>query len=156
MVTRVRLQHFRSYKDAAFELGSGVNIIVGPNASGKTNLLEAILVLARGASYRAADADLVAFGADWARLDAQMHDETKRLVKLQMSGPEKAEKTFEIDDQVQKRLSQQKMLPVVLFEPNDLRLVNGEPGIRRDFLDDLAEQLKAGYGDTRRRYRRAR
>ena len=51
MISNVRLQHFRSYKDSAFEFGDGVNIIVGPNGSGKTNLLEALLVLARGGSY---------------------------------------------------------------------------------------------------------
>ena len=48
MITDLRLQHFRSYSDDSFELSPGVNIVVGPNASGKTNLLEAVLVLARG------------------------------------------------------------------------------------------------------------
>ena len=72
MVTDLRLQHFRSYKDAAFEMGPGVNIIVGPNASGKTNLLEAVLVLARGGSYRAKDAEIIMFNKEWGRLDADL------------------------------------------------------------------------------------
>ena len=98
MVTDLRLQNFRSYKDASFELDPGVNIIVGPTASGKTNLLEALLVLARGSSYRAKDTDLVAFGAPWARLDADLPDGT-RIVKFQTDGAEKVSKTFEIDGQ---------------------------------------------------------
>ena len=61
MITDLRLQQFRSYADELFELNPGVNIIVGPNASGKTNLLEAILVLALGSSYRAKDSELTMF-----------------------------------------------------------------------------------------------
>ena len=58
MITTIRLQNFRSYADAVFEFEPGVNIVVGPNASGKTNLLEAVMVLARGSSYRARDIEL--------------------------------------------------------------------------------------------------
>jgi DNA replication and repair protein RecF len=153
MVTDLRLQHFRSYKDASFELESGVNIVVGPNASGKTNLLEAVLVLARGSSYRAKDADLVAFGADWARIDADLPD-SKRTVKLQMTEPEKVVKSFEIDGQTLSRLTTARSLPVVLFEPNHLLLLSSSPDLRRSFLDDLLEQTVPGFGATRRHYKR--
>jgi DNA replication and repair protein RecF len=152
-VTDLRLQHFRSYDDAAFELEPGVNIIVGPNASGKTNLLEAVLVLARGSSYRAKDADLVAFGADWARLDADLPD-SKRVVKVQKMGEEKTAKTFEIDEQKLARLTPARTLPVVLFEPNHLLLLNSSPDLRRSFLDDLLEQTRPGFGATRRHFKR--
>lgn len=153
MITDLRLQHFRSYKDSSFEIGPGVNIIVGPNASGKTNLLEAVLVLARGGSYRAKDADLVQFGADWARIDADLPD-SKRVVKLQTAGADKVAKTFQIDGQVLARLMQARTLPVVLFEPNHLLLLNSSPELRRAFLDDLLEQTVPGYGGTRRHYKR--
>ena len=69
MIDSLRLQNFRSYADASFEFEPGVNIVVGPNASGKTNLLEAVLTLARGSSFRARDSELVRFGKPWARLD---------------------------------------------------------------------------------------
>lgn len=152
VITDLRLQHFRSYKDAAFELSPGVNIVVGPNAGGKTNLLEAILVLARGASYRAKDADLVAFGQDWARLDADL-PAGHRTVKLQHTG-DKVAKTFEIDGQSLGRLGPARTLPVVLFEPNHLLLLNSSPDLRRAFLDDLLEQTLPGFGATRRHYKR--
>lgn len=154
MITDIRLQNFRSYQDAAFEIGPGVNIIVGPNASGKTNLLEAVLVVARGGSYRVKDADLVRFGADWARLDADTADGAKRTVKLQAQGVEKMSKTFEMDGQTLARLSPQRTLSTVLFEPNHLLLLSGSPDLRRTFLDDLLEQVRPGFGPVRRHYKR--
>ena len=77
----IRLQNFRSYSDASFEFDKGVNIVIGPNASGKTNLLEAILVLSSGKSFRAKDADLVKFAKPWARLDG-FFGASNRTVKL--------------------------------------------------------------------------
>ncbi len=153
MIRKLRLQNFRSYKDAVFEIGPGVNIVVGPNASGKTNLLEAVLVLAHGSSYRTKDAELVYFGSEWARLDADAVD-GKRVVKYQFQGPEKISKTFEIDDHALTRLTPARMLPAVLFEPNHLLLLNGSPDLRRSFLDDLLEQARPGFGATRRHYKR--
>src|SRR5690348_477280 len=104
MITDIRLQNFRSYRDAAFELSPGVNIIVGPNASGKTNLLESILVIAHGGSYRAKDAELTSFDAEWARLDADL-PESKRVVKIQKAADGRATKAFDIDGHNLSRLS---------------------------------------------------
>lgn len=152
MITDLRLQNFRSYKDGSFELSQGVNIVVGPNASGKTNLLEAVLVLARGQSYRVKDAELVKFTKPWARIDADLSTGGKRTVKIVT---EPAAKTYEIEGKSFKRLSLQHSLPVVLFEPNHLQLLGGSPERRRDYLDDLIEQTTGGYGNIRRQYRRA-
>ena len=153
MITTIRLQHFRSYSDASFELSPGVNIIVGPNASGKTNLLEAILLVLRGNSYRTRDSNLVRFQADWSRLDVNLPDQ-KRVVKLTGSMPDSVEKIFEIDDQRLSRLHTSRMLPVVLFEPDHLLLLGGSPDGRRVFLDDLIEQISPQFGAVRRQYRR--
>ncbi len=153
MITDLRLQHFRSYRDSSFELSPGVNIVVGPNASGKTNLLEALLVLARGSSYRAKDAELVRFGRPWSRLDINLDDGSQRTVKIALEPSQT--KTYELNKKVFKRLSLPHSLPVVLFEPEDLRLLSGSPERRRDYLDDLLEQTTPGYGAVRRQYRRA-
>lgn len=153
MITDLRIQNFRSYKDSSFELNPGVNIIVGPNASGKTNLLEAILVLARGNSYRAKDLDLVMFEKPWARLDGHTKNtglRTVKLIKEDASG-----KIFELEGKSYKRLPHTQTLPVVVFEPNHLQLLSGGPERRRDYLDDLLEQTTPGYGSLRRQYRRA-
>lgn len=152
MLESIRLQNFRSYVDDSFELGSGVNIVVGPNASGKTNLLEAILVVARGGSYRAKDSELVRFEAPWARLEAGLPD-SQRIVKLERQNGA-VKRSFVINDQVLLRLSMQKTIPTVLFEPNHLSLLTGSPELRRNFLDDLIEQTVPGYGTTKRVYKR--
>ncbi|HXE10411.1 MAG TPA: DNA replication and repair protein RecF [Verrucomicrobiae bacterium] len=152
MITDLRLQRFRSYHDASFELNPGVNIIVGPNASGKTNLLEALLVLARGRSYRVKDPELVQFGKTWARIDAHNHAGTQRTIKITTKPEQK--KTYELDGKSLKRLSLQQTLPAVLFEPNHLQLFAGGSERRRDYLDDLLEQTTPGYAAARRQYRR--
>jgi DNA replication and repair protein RecF len=151
VINSLRLQHFRSYLDESFEFSPAVNIIVGPNASGKTNLLEAILVVARGGSYRANDSDLVEFGEPWARLDAQMEN-TTRVVKF-MTEP-LPRKMYELDGKVFSRLSQHHMVPIVLFEPNHLTLLTGSPELRRSFLDDLLAQTLPGYATLRQTYKR--
>jgi DNA replication and repair protein RecF len=152
MITDIRLQNFRSYSDDSFEFDNGVNIIVGPNAAGKTNLLESILVLARGSSYRVKDADLITFSQPWARLDGNLHNGELRTVKI-ITEPRPV-KTYEFDGKVYKRLTQQHMVPIVLFEPNHLQLLSGSPERRRDYLDDLLEQVVGNYGPLRRQYRR--
>ena len=154
MLTDIRLQKFRTYRDESFELDMGVNIIVGPNASGKTNLLEALLMICRGTSFRAKDAELVAHGAPWARLDAHTPDGI-RTIKLMKQESGVIKKEYELGVQKLSRLTLQKTIPTVLFEPNHLFLLHGSPDLRREYLDNLLEQLIPHYSKTRRDYRRA-
>jgi DNA replication and repair protein RecF len=154
MIQDIRLQNFRSYHDESFEFDPGVNIIVGPNASGKTNLLEGILLLARGSSYRAKDAELIRHKKPWARLDGRT-DHHKRTLKLIRNQNELVSKDFVINDQTIRRMTLPKTVPVVLFEPNHLLLLHGGPELRREFMDELLEQLIPGYASLRRQYRRA-
>lgn len=152
MISDIRLQRFRSYKDDSFEFDPGVNIIVGPNASGKTNLLEAILAIARGNSFRAKDAELISFGKPWARIDTST---PARTVKLQRQDNGQVRKEYEINDRKLTRLALNKQIPTVLFEPNHLLLLHGSPELRRDYMDRLLEQLVHGYSQLLRDYKRA-
>lgn len=154
MITDIRLQHFRSYEDSSFEIDPGVNIIVGPNASGKTNLLESVLVSCLGGSYRVKDTDLIAFEQPWSRIDAGT-PEGQRTVKLIHTPAGTAKKEYVIADQKLARLSLQKQIPVVLFEPNHLQLLSSSPDLRREYLDGILDQYIPGYGTLRRQYRRA-
>ncbi len=155
MISDIRLQHFRSYQDETFELDPGVNIIVGPNASGKTNLLEALLVASAGGSYRVRDPELIRHGQSWSRLDS--HGENgSRTVKLEaVEGTARIKKSFIVDNHPYIRLPLHKTQPVVLFEPNHLQLLHGSPEHRREFLDNLLEQTIGGFGIVRRQYKRA-
>ena len=152
MISNIRLQNFRSYGDASFEFEEGVNIIVGPNASGKTNLLEAVLALCNGSSYRARDVELVRFGGPWARLDGQF-GRHKRVLKLVLQGSA-LQKEHELDDKLFKRLSLERTIPIVLFEPNHLQLIIRGPDQRRLFFDDILERTTPGFKALSSKYRR--
>lgn len=152
MIQSIRLQQFRSYTDESFEFEPGVTIIVGPNGSGKTNLLEAILMIATGGSYRVNDQEVVQFEAPWARIDA-VTGEGKRTLKLQNEAA-RLQKSYVFDDKPYKLLTLAHTLPVVLFEPNHLSLLHGQPEARRSYLDGLLEQTIPGFATTRRHYRR--
>lgn len=147
MIAEIALKQFRSYKDQLFTLDKGVNIIIGPNASGKTNLLEAVIVACQGSSYRAADKELINHNYEWARIDALTFSGEARTVKLQ-----KSDKEFIIGSKNYKRLSLNNQLPVVLFEPNHLMLFSGSPEMRRNYLDEILEQIRPGYKKLKNDY----
>jgi DNA replication and repair protein RecF len=81
--------------------------------------------------------------------------DVNRTVKLMVGENGAVKKEFVINDQKLARLPLQKTIPVVLFEPNHLLLMHGSPELRRDYLDNLLEQILPGYAKTRRDYRRA-
>jgi DNA replication and repair protein RecF len=153
MLSGIRLQNFRSYTDQAFELENGVNIVVGPNASGKTNLLEALFVQASGKSFRVRDRDLIQYEKDWLRIDAEGNHGESRIVKIKNTEP-RTSKTFEINQNTTKRLRVEDRTPVVLFAPDHLQLLTGSPERRRQFIDQLAVQLQPERSVTLSRYQR--
>ena len=159
MIDSLRLQNFRSYADASFEFEPGVNIVVGPNASGKTNLLEAVLTLARGSSFRARDSELVRFGKPWTRLDGYFGNQARTLKLIFQGGAletgQGPNKSFLIDDKPLRRLSLERTVPAVLFEPNHLQLITRGPEQRREFIDDLLERSRPGFKTLAANYRRA-
>lgn len=164
MILDLNLKNFRSYQDDSFEFGKGVNIIVGPNASGKTNLLEAILMICLGSSYRVKDLDVIRFNQPWTRLDSDTPDGKRILIIEKVnkdntvnnlsSVGQTTKKKYVINDVEYRRLVINKTLPVVVFEPDHLRLLSGGPERRRDYLDNLLEQTVTGFSKLRRDYKR--
>lgn len=148
----LHLQNFRSYADRVVTFGDAVNVIVGPNGSGKTNLLEALYVLSTGSSFRVADRDLTRHDADLWRLEAA-YDDSARVVAYDASLP-KQQKQFSLDGVKRLRLGHDHKLPVVLFEPEHLRLLHGSPVRRRDYLDDLLSRLQPDFSRVHSRYER--
>ncbi len=158
MINSLRLINFRSYQNDTFEFSPGVTIIVGPNASGKTNLLEALQVVCSGKSYRARPEQMIAFSADLSRLEARLDDQVRSVAFLRPAAAERAErveKHITINQQKYKLLPPSRRLPVVLFEPEHLRLLHAGPEHRRDFLDHILEQIVAGFTTLSRQYKRA-
>lgn len=152
LFTDIRLQNYRSYEDSSFELSPGVNIVVGPNAVGKTNLLEALMVASTGKSFRVKDKFLIKDGCEWLRLDVHTSDNQTRVVKIKKTQLEKTEKTFEFEDRIYKKMTQKYRQPVVLFQPDDLGLLYNQPSFRRDYFDNLIEQYEQGYSKLRNNY----
>jgi len=151
MYTLLRLQNFRNYDDYALELDEGVNIVVGPNASGKTNLLEALYMISRAKTFRGRAKEVVQDAKDWSRLDSQGSN-GDRTLKIQPP----AQPRLIIEGKELKRNEKwQKNVPVVLFDPEDLRLLRGSPQRRRDYLDNTLSQADHNYALHLSRYQRA-
>jgi DNA replication and repair protein RecF len=150
MLQTLELTNFRSYKSGLFGFEPGVNIIVGSNASGKTNLLEAIHTICTLKGFMAADKDLITIDSEWSRLEA-LTDEGVRVVKLQFDKP----KIIEVGGESKKRLSSDKSLPVVVFEPEHMLLLSSEPERRRNYLDTILSLTKPGYSSELKSYKRA-
>ena len=153
LFTSLRLQNFRSYDDFGVELSPSVNIVVGPNASGKTNLLESLLILCGVPSYRAAYVDVIKDGAGWARIDGDCASGS-RIVKLAKKG-DTVERIYEINQKPKKRLNFLDTLPVILFEPEHMRLMTGPPELRREFFDAILAETKPEFSSLKNKYKRA-
>jgi DNA replication and repair protein RecF len=154
-LTRLALTDFRSYRELSLELGAGVSVFSGANGEGKTNLVEAIGYLATLGSHRVAtDGPLVRQGAERAVLRTAVTGANgSALVEIEVN-PGRANRV---------RLNRAAMprprdilgaVRTVLFAPEDLALVKGDPGERRRFLDELLVATAPRYAGVRADYDR--
>lgn len=151
-IRRLRVQHCRNHQDKSFKFTSRVTVFVGKNGSGKTTLLEALYIALRGTSFRGSDMEFLQDTTSWWRIDVEAAD--KRIIKFD-SEKTSGRKKIEIDEKVSYRLPAQKKHPVVLFEPDDLRLLSGSPSRRRKFIDTFISVTSPSYVTVLRRYERA-
>ena len=152
MIKHLALTNFRSYKDFGIDFTSPVVTIIGPNAVGKTNLLESIYVSATTKSFRAHDPELVNFEAEFYKVRCQHEDEMTE-VRYVVTG-DSHHKTALLGD-VKKPLSYLVgRHPVVLFEPRDLSLLYDGPSQRRRYLDTILSQVDRAYMKQLSLYRR--
>jgi len=132
-VTGIRLTNFRSYRDASFGFSPGLNLIVGGNASGKTNLLEGAYYALRAASPRTArDDKLVRWGQSYARAEAWLTGD-RRIEVFYGTGQGRRVRVNGVDaatvDEVRR------LTPAFIFVPESLLLVKGSPARRGAGLD---------------------
>ncbi|WP_046494340.1 DNA replication/repair protein RecF [Streptomyces odonnellii] len=137
-VTHLSLADFRSYARVEVPLDPGVTAFVGANGQGKTNLVEAVGYLASLGSHRvSSDAPLVRMGADRAVIRAAVtQGERSQLVELELNPGRANRARINRSSQVRPR-DVLGIVRSVLFAPEDLALVKGDPGERRRFLDEL-------------------
>lgn len=153
MITEIKLYHFRSYSLYETTLAPGGTVIIGPNGTGKTNLLEAIYVAIRGSSFRGSLADCMQHDQAQTIIHLETDNASRRLQLLRTTDGT-INKEFTINDSRSKLLPRKHRLPVVLFEPSELRLISSSPSRRRDFLDGMLSRLDTQYETTLRAFHR--
>src|SRR5688500_11923196 len=119
-LTRLHLHQFRSHDNAEFQFDPHVTAIVGPNGSGKTNILEAVYALCMGKSFRDGDDELIRYGEEWWRIEAEI-DGIARELRYQ---PSNKGKQLIVEGASKGRFTYRHQLPVVLFEPDDLLMIH--------------------------------
>jgi DNA replication and repair protein RecF len=134
---------WRNYVHQTFEFDDSPTIFLGSNGQGKTNFVEALVYAALGHSHRtSSDSVLVASGSPEAiiRLSVRHNDRTLAVdLRIASSGAN----TVRINGTVMKRRDVARLLPLVLFAPEDMDLVRGEPDCRRTFLNDIVSEASA-------------
>ena len=153
---QLKLRSFRNYAEVAIDFAPGVNLIVGDNAQGKTNLLEAISYLGSGKSFRAQrTSEMIRFGADFAELEgkvfAQERDQTLRYLLFAGSRPRQI---FRNGAKKKSASDLAGVLPTVLFCPEDLMILKMGSSNRRRFGDLALSGLRPNYEAALTEYHR--
>ena len=150
-ITELTLRSYRSYETMHLAFDPGVQIFLGANAQGKTNIIEALYYAAFGRSHRtSSDAELIRVGADGAHigLSFRRHDVPGELSFTFARG---ARRRITYAGESLRQRDLVGILPMVLFSPEDLFLVKGAPALRRRYLDaELSQASPAYYGELLR------
>jgi DNA replication and repair protein RecF len=154
-ITRLKLYDFRSYKSLELDLGERISIIAGPNAVGKTNIVEALQLLTAASSFRNPQwAECVRWGSSKALLRLEAEGLSRRLetsLSIQASG----QRSYAVNGNPKRKISQVVgLLPCVVFTPDDLRLVKDSAERRRSAVDSAGDQLSQAYLSLRGEYER--
>ena len=157
-LNQITVRDFRNIERADLALAPGINVLWGPNAQGKTNLLEAVHFLVTGRSFRARrESECIRWGGDADRA-ASVRGEMLRAgvthtIQVAIQG---ARRPIEIDRAPITKLDELwGKLCAVLFTPNDLQIVKGPPALRRRFLDIAISQVRPAYLIWLQRYQAA-
>ena len=157
-VKTLALSQFRNYDQATIAPGEGVTVFVGPNAQGKTNVLEALHLCCLGRSHRTArDEELIRWGEEMAKVHilTQQQDGTHDVTIL-LSRNQKKKKQIRIGSRPAERIGELLgHVCGVLFSPEDLQIVKSGPAERRRFIDMQLSQLRPAYFYALQRAQRA-
>jgi DNA replication and repair protein RecF len=153
MIKSISLQNYRNFKKRHLDFSDSLTVIVGPNASGKTNILEALYLLSSGKSFKAQiEEEMVNYGAEIGRVKGKLGREvleavvTRGFLDVGNGSPEKIARKKLLVGGVPKRLIDfAGNFKVVLFGPWDLDLVTESPSLRRRFLDMVLSQADREY-----------
>lgn len=142
IVKTLLVRNFRNHTSKTFEFNPGINVITGSNASGKTNIVEAVYYLSLARSFRGVDdIDIINQKSEYAEIDSKIIEgEIKRNVRIIIT--KKGRSVLVNGKKVSKLSDLTKCVNVLLFEPKDVLLFRGSPKERRNFLDiNLSKQF---------------
>ena len=154
VVKKLSVQNIRSHDKFAIDLSPTITVITGPNGSGKTSLIEALYIALQGTSFKGSDNDVLRHESPWWRIDVVFDSKIKRVITYDPSLLT-GRKKVTVDDKTTYRLPAKYKYPVILFEPEDLRLLHGSPTRRRQFIDRFISQLDPIYLSSLHKYERA-
>ncbi len=162
-VQKIRLINFRNLLDLSINLNSSLNIFIGNNAQGKTNIIESIYTLMRGSSYRTTDdSNLINWNKKKTYIlgEVQLNEETFH-VNILLQNNEKSKnqtnqlkKVIKINKKYQKKTGLFKKFNPVIFTPEDLQIIKSAPSIRRKFLDEVVININSTYYQYLKNYNR--
>jgi len=161
ILKKIELQNFRNYSQRGFEFTKNLNLIIGPNTVGKTNLLEAIFLLASRKSFRAKkEEEMIKKGKEIARVKAKivLEEEEKSLeivlTRGEINGGRVAKKKYLVNGLGKRMIDFLENFRVVYFGPQDLEIIIDGPSVRRDWLDLVLEQADHDYRRSSLSYRK--
>lgn len=162
-LSKLLLQNFRSYDQKLLEFDPKANLILGQNGSGKTNILEAIFLLAAGKSFRSSSqSKLINWNSYFTSVRARLINNKEenseieiKLIKDQTGKSSTVSRKFLIDKAEKTRKKYIGTFKTVIFHPDDIRLINGSPTRRRDFLDEIFLQTEWRYAQALSQYHKA-
>ena len=161
MLETLSLLDLRGYAALEARFGPGPHIVWGPNATGKTTLLEAMVLLAWGRSHRTtADGELIRWGADLARVEGRVGDDAIELAVVRSGIAAGANagtggrKRIRVNGVGRRASGLVGLLRIVLFAPEEMLLIAGSPSLRRGVIDQLASAGSPAYADALTTYGR--
>lgn len=154
-IKEIELHNFRNYRELHLRFHRNVNLILGNNAQGKTNLLEAIYLCSMGKSFRTGrESDLILFGEEFARVKTEAEKEDYDT-SVEMIISRSAGKSVKLDGmKIRKASELLENLYMVIFSPEDLKIVKEEPEKRRRFIDRELCQLRPKYYEAFSNYKK--
>lgn len=153
-VTSLSLANYRNYEQLSIELVTGVNLLIGKNGQGKTNLVEAIRYCSTLSSHRSSSSALIKNEEKQASIGIELENSGKKL-KLGIELNKDSANRHSINGNLVKKSSEiLGALTTVIFSPEDIDLIRRDPLTRRAFLNDLAVQLRPSYYQTLQDYER--
>lgn len=155
-IKRLKVENFRNLEKLDIEFSDGVNIIYGNNAQGKTNIIEAIYIFSFGKSFRAnRDIELLKFDKEYFLSNIEIMKKDRELEMDFGFDKFSNKKMIKVNGVIQKKVSDIiGKLNVVVFKPEDIKIVTDAPSVRRKYIDYLISSISKGYLENITKYKK--